>query len=84
MGSTKHILASKTVWGGILMALAWMLQQFFGVHVSSAETGQAAEALSQGIGAGEWGSIISAAIGFVMVVWGRFTAKKQVTVIPGG
>lgn len=80
---TKNMLASKTIWGGIFMALAFVLSRFFGVEVTTAETDPVADAVSQGFGAGEWSAMISVVVGFVMVVWGRFTAKKKVTVAGG-
>lgn len=68
MYGVKGILASKTLWGGIIMLVAAIFRAC-GVEVGTDEltavSGHVAEL-----------------VGFIMIVWGRFTAKKDIK-LPG-
>lgn len=68
MEQVKALLSSKTVWGAIVVLLAQLLR-IAGVDISEAEQGQLSEHLATNIGT---------LAGIVMVVYGRWTAKKVI------
>ena len=64
---TKDFFQSKATWGAIFVLLAPFLDHF-GITIEDQET------LTQGI---------VTVVGFVMVVWGQVTRKKEITSIAG-
>lgn len=64
---TKSFLKSKTLWGGLIMILGFVLK-LFGIELWS-EGEQ--EAIVQGV---------IQVVGFILVVWGRVTAKTSIGV----
>lgn len=72
----KFVGKSKTIIGAILVFLS-MLAPAIGVDFTAGEadslTSQLTSLIDQGIGA----------VGLVMIVWGRFSAKTKLTVLPG-
>ena len=67
----KNWWASKAIWGGIVMAIAFVLQ-FFHVNLDEATKDTLINHL---VGVAE---PIGGLIGFVMVIWGRVTAKHPI------
>lgn len=65
MNETKNIFKSKTINGGIILLLVALLK-VFGVEVGEGELATASEA-------------VASVVGFALLVWGRFTANKNVT-----
>lgn len=66
----KPIVQSKTVWGAVAMLAALLLQQH-GL-ASSQEAEQAGAQLETAAEA------ITALIGFILVIWGRISAKRPI------
>lgn len=63
--AAKHFLASKTIWGALVMAAVGVLA-VFDVEVTDAETQLIAES-------------IAGLAGALLVVFGRLTAKQKLT-----
>lgn len=72
----KWILKSKTVIGGVLMLIP-ILASLLGVQPPSADDLASAQA-----SAGQILDGIATLGGIAMVIWGRFTATTQVTLLP--
>jgi len=70
-GPSKNILQSKTIWGAIILIVAPLLSRY-GLEI---EADMAESSIQEAI------DIISAAVGGLLVVWGRLTAKKGVTIL---
>ena len=70
MGLTKSIFASKGVWGAVAALLAAILSA--AVHLSPSQQADATGVILQGIGA----------IGAIVALYGRITAKHTLT-FPG-
>lgn len=62
--ATKHAVRSKTIWGAVIMA-AVSLVAIGGVEITEQETQQIVES-------------VTALVGVVLVIWGRFSAKQKV------
>ena len=67
MDGVKGLLASKTVWGGILVVFASILG-FFGYELGGTEQ----QALI------EHGAAIAAGVGGIIAIWGRMMATKKI------
>lgn len=67
--NSKSPWASKTVWGGVMLAVAMILEQF-GVTLDDPEA--ASENIVQGI------TLLVELVGIVLVFIGRFTATKRI------
>lgn len=72
MNASKAWYTSKAIWGTILMVLALALG-VFGYTVSPEDQTQLADAIPNIIQA------VSGFIGMVMMIWGRVTASKKLT-----
>jgi hypothetical protein len=70
---TKSPFASKTLWGAVFVLIAFISSQFFGVEITPDEQASGVagvtEMIEKGIGV----------VGWFLVVAGRFTATKKVT-----
>lgn len=75
MNDTKNILASKTVWGALLMLASLVLARF-GIDLDP--DSQASLVATIGSALDE----VMGLVGVVMAIWGRMTATKGVTVLP--
>ena len=73
---SKNVLASKTVWGGIIgIVLAPILKNYLHVEIQPDEQATLAETLANASGT------LAAIGGFAMLLWGRFTAAKKVKIL---
>jgi hypothetical protein len=68
----KSIFASKTIWGAVIM-LAPTIAGLLGLNLTSADATAAVDHAS-----GIVNNVIEV-VGFFMVLWGRMTATKAVT-----
>jgi uncharacterized membrane protein len=68
---TKNPFLSKTVWGAIFLLVSVVLLKFFGVELTSDEQAEGVRTFVNGAEA------VSAVLGFILVIWGRLTAKKK-------
>lgn len=66
MGECKSIFASKTLWGAVIMLVASVLKAF-GIEIADAEVTNVSTNVAE-------------LVGFIMVVWGRFSARKDLNV----
>jgi hypothetical protein len=71
---TKKPWASTTLWGAALLLVSFISMQFFGVEITPAEQAEGATTMIETI------EKITAAVGWVMVIAGRFAAKKRITI----
>lgn len=75
MEDTKNFLQSKTIIGSLILIVS-MLLPMFGIEFSADEaenlSGKVAAALDAG----------AEVFGLILIIWGRFTAKKALTVLP--
>lgn len=71
----KFFAASKTLWGGVLLALP-AFSEAFGLAVSPADWAGLEEAGTKLINA------VEAVVGAVLVVWGRLSATRPIALAP--
>jgi hypothetical protein len=76
MPENKFALRSKTIWGAILAFIGFVGPALFGVEIDPAEIENANEMFAAAA------TGISGVVGFVLTIWGRFTAKGNVTATP--
>lgn len=70
MFDSKSFLASKTIWGAVVMLLP-TIAGYLGLTVTEADAGQAVDAVQT----------IVEAVGALLVVWGRATASKSLKLL---
>lgn len=71
--TSKRPWQSRTIWGGVLMLVALILSAGFGVELTAEDREGVIDNLLVAIEA------ISGVAGFIMVLYGRITATKSVT-----
>lgn len=71
---TKQWYLSKTIWGAVIMLLATVLKATGLVDLTATEQGQLVDQLYSLAFAG------SELVGFALVIWGRISASKNLTV----
>jgi uncharacterized membrane protein len=69
---TKSPFASTTLWGAVLVLLAFISMQFFGVEITPDEQGEGANRFINMVEA------LAGVVGWIMVVIGRFKATAKV------
>jgi protein-S-isoprenylcysteine O-methyltransferase Ste14 len=67
MEDTKSLLASKTVWGGIIVVIA-AIGGFFGYGITAEDQASLAHIIES----------VVLAIGGLLAIWGRVTATKKI------
>ena len=72
---TKNFLQSKTIWGTVIMIVSMVLFSTKGITISETEQSEIVTNLVGHV------SMITEALGGLLTVYGRLTAKKQLKMI---
>ncbi len=71
MDNSKSPFASTTLWGAVIVLLAFISMQFFGVEVSTEEQAEGSHKMVTLV------ESVAAVVGWVMVILGRFKAETK-------
>ena len=75
LAQPKNFLASKTIWGGLIAAASAIVPVLTGGEVTTEDVQQVGAGVEQIIQIG------GGLLGFILVLWGRFSKKAQPVVI---